>query len=91
MFVYKNKMLHECLRAFILSNYLRMPTPPTRQHPATWSSPPTPHRQIQRMVVDFDNAMWRAARVVFLIMELKGCVFHFMQAKRYQGSNRAKN
>ena len=33
---------------------------------------------------------WRAACVVFPTMELKGCTFHFMQAKGYQGSNRAK-
>ena len=39
-----------------------------------------PHRPIQRMVLDFENATWRAARVVFPTVVLKGCAVHFSQA-----------
>ena len=91
-FVYK-KMLHEYLRAFTVCNYRRLLIPPPRPCPAIFCelSAMLPHRQIQRMVLDFENATWRAARVLFPTVELKGCTFHFTQTKGYQGSNSVKN
>ena len=61
-------MLHECLRAFMLSNYTRSPTPP----PTTELSAILPHCQLQRMVLNFENATWRAAHVVFPTVGVEG-------------------
>ena len=67
----------------MLHEYLRAFT--LANYPRLPTPPP------QRMVLDFENATCEAAHVVFQTVELKGCAFHFMQAKGYQGSNMATN
>ena len=66
MFVYTNKMLHECLHAFMLSNYPPHQCPATRSSPPRLPNPPPqqcpaifcellamlPHNQRQRMALD---------------------------------------
>ena len=39
-----------------------------------------PQRQVKRIVLDFEDATWRAVRIIFPIVQLKGCAFHFTQA-----------
>ena len=39
-----------------------------------------PQRQVKRIVLDFEDATWRAVRIIFPTVQLKGCAFHFTQA-----------
>ena len=40
---------------------------------------PEPPR-VQRLMADFEAALWRAARVVLPAVRMKGCSFHLRQA-----------
>jgi len=55
-----------------------MPTPPPRQCPMIFHevSAMLPHHQIWWMVLNFENAMWRTAHIMFPTVEF----FHFMHA-----------
>ena len=39
-----------------------------------------PQRQVKRIVLDFEDATWRAVRIIFPTVQLKGCAFHFTQS-----------
>ena len=42
---------------------------------ASFESPP----QVNRVILDFESAAWKAFRNVFSSLELRGCSFHFTQ------------